>query len=557
MRDSYQALYRKWRPMTFGDVIGQKQVSDTLRTGIASGRIAHAYLFCGTRGTGKTSTAKIFSRAVNCENPRDGEPCNECPTCRGILNGSIMDVYEMDAASNRGVENIRDIRDEVIYTPAGCTYKVYIIDEVHMLTAEAFNALLKTLEEPPKHALFILATTEPHKIPATVLSRCQRFDFRRIGVEDIAGRLTMISNAEGIDATPDALELIAELGDGSMRDALSLLDRCAAFGLKTLTTDIVTDIVGIADPKTLFEIADAVASGDTQNALIHADNFLHKGKEAQNFLEELISHFRSLMICKATDDPAKLLERTSETAEKFKQQAQMFSVERILYSIQALSESLAQSKSMSEPKIAAEMAMVKICNPDYSTKSEALLARIEKLERIIQQGGIVQTNHTFDAKDTKQVNKENNDETPPWSVTQTQIATNQNHLDEDKTSTQEPISEQTCSESEWDCWAEALQEVKKESKTLYAFLYSGKAFLNGETVELELDSQFAYDRIAKPEGIEYLSKLFSRISGRSLKVEPFVMGQREKEEKKDAGIFDLAAKKDLLGKKLNIINNKE
>ena len=273
----YQALYRKWRPMRFEDLVGQEHVSDTLRGAVSSGRIAHAYLFCGTRGTGKTSTAKIFSRAVNCENPTDGEPCNECPTCRGILNGTILDVYEMDAASNRGVESIREIREEVIYTPVGCKYKVYIIDEVHMLTTEAFNALLKTLEEPPAHTIFILATTDPNKIPPTVLSRCQRFDFRRIGVDDIVKRLTRITEAEKIDITPDAVELIAEIGDGSMRDAISTLDRCAAFGDEKLTTRRVGEITGIIGSEKLFDIVSAVAENNAKDALMTAGEVLNAG----------------------------------------------------------------------------------------------------------------------------------------------------------------------------------------------------------------------------------------------------------------------------------------
>lgn len=552
MADSYQALYRKWRPMTFDDVVGQKHVSDTLKTGIATGRIAHAYLFCGTRGTGKTSTAKIFSRAVNCENPQNGEPCNECPTCRGILDGSILDVYEMDAASNRGVENIREIRDEVIYTPAGCTYKVYIIDEVHMLTAEAFNALLKTLEEPPKHALFILATTEPHKIPATVLSRCQRFDFRRIGVDDIAGRLKQIAKAEGIGATPDALELVAELGDGSMRDALSLLDQCAAFGYEELTTGLVTEIVGIADPKTLFAIADAVAEGNTKEALLQTDGFLRQGKEVQNFLEELTLHFRSLLLCKSADDPAELLERTPEAAAKFQTQAERFSMEQILYMIGVLSECLAQAKWMATPQVAAEVAMVKLCNPAYSTEPSALLARLEKLERMLAQGVAAAPAPQSAPVAALSQNSAEDGDAPPWNVPA-----------EEETPSENPSSvtsgdslNSTEHEEVWEFWADALQEVKNESKLLYAFMSNAKGILSGSTVEIELSNQVAFNKIATPQGLEYLSKLFSRISGQNLRVDAFLAGERKKQEEK-ASIFDLAKKKDLLGDKLHIIQNQE
>lgn len=559
MSESYQALYRKWRPMTFADVVGQKHVSDTLKNGIAAGRINHAYLFCGTRGTGKTSTAKIFSRAVNCENPQDGEPCNQCPTCRGILDGSILDVYEMDAASNRGVENIREIRDEVIYTPAGCTYKVYIIDEVHMLTAEAFNALLKTLEEPPAHALFILATTEPHKIPATVLSRCQRFDFRRIGVDEIAGRLTKIAEAEGIPATTDALELVAELGDGSMRDALSILDQCAAFGLEKLTYAQVTEIVGVADPKVLFEVGAAIAKGDTQMALLCADDFFRQGKEVQNFLEELTLHLRSLLICKATEEPEQLLERNADTTRKYREQSESFSVEQILYMIQVLGEAISQAKWMSTPQLAAEMALVKLCNPEYSTENAALLARIEKLERRLAQGTIVSA---APSETTATVPKTAEpEEVPPWDAS----------AGKKKAEPVAPVSDTIESKPEtdlaaaadeghlWEYWADALQEIKKESKALFAFLYHAKAFASGEIIELELNNQAAYDRIAKPEGILYLAKLFSRVCGRQVQVKAFLEGQRKTEanEENAVSILDLAEKKEMFGDKLTIVKNQD
>lgn len=545
MSESYQALYRKWRPMKFEDVVGQNHVSDTLKNGIATGRIAHAYLFCGTRGTGKTSTAKIFSRAVNCENPQNGEPCNECPTCRGILDGSILDVYEMDAASNRGVENIRDIRDEVIYTPAGCKYKVYIIDEVHMLTAEAFNALLKTLEEPPPHALFILATTEPHKIPATVLSRCQRYDFRRIGTEDIAGRLAKVASGEGIGATPDALELIAELGDGSMRDALSLLDQCAAFGYEELDTRLVTEIVGIADPKTLFCIADAIAEGDVKQALLATDDFLRRGKEVQNFLEELTGHFRSLLICKSADDVAELLEKTEEGAKAYQIQAERFSVGQILYAVEVLSEALAQAKWMATPQIAAEVAMVKLCKPEHRSEPSALLARIEKLERRIAQG----ISTAASALRTEVA------DAPPWKAEDADSMPT--------TPETEPKAEAKDSEPSgeyWELWADALQEVKAESKLLYAFMSNAKAYLDDGVVEMELSNQVAYDRIATPKGLEYLSNLFTRIGGKPLRAAAYLEGEREKKKAEaktepKASIFDLAKKKDLLGETLNIIED--
>lgn len=544
MSGSYQALYRKWRPMTFNDVVGQKHISDTLKTGIATGRIAHAYLFCGTRGTGKTSTAKIFSRAVNCLSPINGEPCNQCEACRGILDGSILDVYEMDAASNRGVENIREIRDEVAYTPAGCNYKVYIIDEVHMLTTEAFNALLKTLEEPPKHAIFILATTEPHKIPATVLSRCQRFDFRRIGVLDIGERLTEITDKEGISIEKEAISLIAELGDGSMRDALSILDQCAAYGYELLNRELVTEIVGIADPEILFEIADCIAKGDTQIALMKTEEFLKKGKEPLNFIEELTIHFRNLLICKATNEPQDLLEKTPDATERFKNQADSFSADQLLYGIRLLGDALAQGKKMSAPQVAVETAIVRLCNIEYSTEPDAILARIGKLEQLVSKGVTVAPKMVEEVKNVAEDQAEE-EETPPWVVEE--MEETQKEVTEEK-----PVAQPKKGDDQvWEHWADALKEIKKNSKKLFAFMCSGKAFLVGDKVEIELANQMAYDRIATPNGIAYLENLFSTISGSPIKVEVFVEGSR-KEEAEVNGIFDLAGKKDLFGDKINI-----
>ncbi len=543
----YQALYRKWRPMTFDDVAGQKHISDTVRAAVESGRIAHAYLFCGTRGTGKTSTAKIFSRAVNCENPKNGEPCNECPTCRGILDGSILDVYEMDAASNRGVENIREIRDEVIYTPVGCKYKVYIIDEVHMLTAEAFNALLKTLEEPPSHAIFILATTEPHKIPATVLSRCQRFDFRRIGLDDISRRISKIAETEGISITPDAAELIAELGDGSMRDAISVLDRCAAFGGE-LTTDQIAEVTGIVGNRQLFEIADAVATDDAKTALCLANDVLRGGKEPQNLIENLIDHMRCLLICKAADASQELLEKPEQTAEKYAKQAEAFSTERILYSIKALGEYLSQAKWMSNPSVAVEMAMVKLCNLSYSTDTDALLARIEKLEQKIASGITVAVQNAA-AQSTAEEKVNKTEELPPWDIDDKEKEPKKEVHTEAETPKMEIQS------GSWEHWREALEEIKQKSKTLFGFLYVAEASINGDTIEIEVGSKFVYDKIATPAGLEYLSGLFTKIGGCPLKAKVYIKGEKREEEPEQEGfsIKDLAAKKEMFGDKIDIL----
>lgn len=538
---AYRALYRKWRPMRFEDLVGQQHVSDTLRGAVVSGRIAHAYLFCGTRGTGKTSAAKIFSRAVNCQSPENGEPCNKCETCRGILNGTILDVYEMDAASNRGVESIREIREEVIYAPVGCKYKVYIIDEVHMLTTEAFNALLKTLEEPPEHTIFILATTDPNKLPQTVLSRCQRFDFRRIGTDDIVRRISRIAEAEGIDITPDAAELVAELGDGSMRDAISVLDRCAAFGGEKLTTERVGEITGIIGSKRLFDIADAVEKDSAKDALAVSGEVLNAGKEAQFLLENLIEHFRALLICKTTDKPAAMLEKTEQAAERYSKQAEKYSSERILYSIKALSDCLAQAKWLSKPRIAVETAMVKLCSPSYSSDKDALLARIEKLETAVanlSSGAYVTAPLTASA-DSAQQQKSGGDS----------VKSDAENKKED-TDVSGGLAAEECV-----FWADALNEIKKESKALYAFLYNADVCIKGEIAEIRVAGKVAYNKIATPNGIDYLSKLLSRVSGSAFRAKILVKGEDTADEKDNAepSINDLAAKAAMFGDRIDIV----
>ena len=530
MSETYRALYRKWRPMIFEDVVGQEHVSETLKNSISANRISHAYLFCGTRGTGKTSTAKIFSRAVNCLNPQNGDPCNECEVCRGIIDGSILDVYEMDAASNSGIDNIREIRDEVIYGPTEAKYKVYIIDEAHMLTDDSFNALLKTLEEPPGHVIFILATTEPHKIPATILSRCQRFDFRRIGIDDISRRINKIVKAEGINITPDAAGLVAELADGSMRDGLSILDQCAAYAKEELRYDDIVDIVGIADKRVLFDIADRIADGNSGAALLAADGFLEKGKEVLNFIEEFIMHFRCLMICKSTDNPGELLEKTDEVTERYKMQAERFTVDRILYSITVLGDFLLQAKRLSAPRVAAEMAVLKLCMPETTDTAQALAVRVEKLENEIarlKKGGITVTQPVSGVAAG----------TEPAQQTADDTLETMPHIDESV---------------KWTKWSDALKQIKQESKSLYVFLFNAEALDFGDEIELVIGNDLGYEKINTPEGKAYLGKLFSGIQGTALRV---VVSKKGNLKQRDGGasVLDIAAKKELLGDKMKVI----
>ena len=376
----YRVLYRKWRPRVFADVIGQPQVTKTLSNQIREHRLSHAYLFTGSRGTGKTTCAKILAKAVNCLHPVDGDPCNECAICKGIDNGTVLDIVEMDAASNNGVDDIRLLRDEVNFTPSQATYRVYIIDEVHMLSTPAFNALLKTLEEPPEHVKFILATTEVHKLPATILSRCQRFDFRRIEPSCIADRLVEIAKAENAALDYDAAVLIARIADGGMRDALSLLDRCLSVA-NDVTVDVVSASAGLMSREYIYELMDAVAAKDTARCLSILDT-LHKAScDTERLCTELIDRFRSFLIIKTVQHPENLIVCTAEELERIKASAQAFTGEYVLYALGVLAGATEAIRRTQNRRIEAEMALIRLCRPDSSDSVAALTARIAELEK--------------------------------------------------------------------------------------------------------------------------------------------------------------------------------
>lgn len=382
----YRVLYRKWRPAAFSDVVGQSHITDTLRHEIESGRLAHAYLFTGSRGTGKTTCAKILAKAVNCLHPRDGDPCNECEVCRGIDRGSILDVVEIDAASNNGVDNIRDLREEANFTPAVGKYRVYIIDEVHMLSTGAFNALLKTLEEPPEHVLFILATTEVHKLPATILSRCQRFDFMRIPIEEIANRLLYVAEREDFSLTPDAARLIGRLADGGLRDALSLLDQCAGVAgeEKTVTTDTVSAVAGLAGRDHLFELSRAVRQKDSAAALDCIERLHNASRDMERLCEELISHFRNLMLVKAMKSPGELLAYSDQEIDRLREEAAGFSMPGVLSCLRSLQDTLERLRSGASRRIEMEMLFLRLTTPSLDSDSDALLRRIADLESAVR-----------------------------------------------------------------------------------------------------------------------------------------------------------------------------
>lgn len=383
----YQVLYRKWRPQMFADVAGQPHVTDTLRRELQAGRLSHAYLFTGSRGTGKTTCAKILAKAVNCLHPVDGNPCNECDICKGIDSGSILDVIEIDAASNNGVDNIRDLREEASFTPVAAKYRVYIIDEVHMLSIGAFNALLKTLEEPPSYVLFILATTEVHKLPATILSRCQRFDFRRIPPEDIAARLDYVARQEGMALDHDAALLIARIADGALRDALSILDQCAGRG-QQITAEVVGEAAGLAGRGHLYELSEALRGEESAKALALLDE-LHQGScDMERLCGDLIDHFRNLMIAKTVPAPGELIICTESELQQIQAEAKGFSMEAVLSALDLLQGTMERMRTGVSRRIEMEMALIKLATPALCTDSAALLRRIEALEQAVRTGRV-------------------------------------------------------------------------------------------------------------------------------------------------------------------------
>lgn len=394
----YKALYRRFRPQIFEDVIGQDPIITTLKNQIKSNNISHAYLFCGTRGTGKTSTARIFARAVNCSNPQDFNPCNKCSICNGILDESIMDIVEIDAASNRGVENIRELRETVKYPPSRGKYKVYIIDEVHMLTTEAFNALLKTLEEPPKHIIFILATTDPQKLPPTILSRCQRFDFKSVTTKDIVKGLRNICKELQVEVEEDALNIIAINASGALRDALSILEQCISFSDKKISTQDVVETLGIVNQEILLNLANAIGEKNSSEAIYIVQKIIEEGKDVQQLIKDLIRHFRNLIMTKMEVELEELQNLSQEVIEKLEKQGKLFDSQDITEIIYTLSDTEAKAKYAAQPRILLEVAIISLCQRKEVNKLESLISRIRELEEKLDKiadgfDGISKINH--------------------------------------------------------------------------------------------------------------------------------------------------------------------
>ena len=408
----YQALYRKYRPKTFDDVVGQEHITETLKKQVETGRLSHAYLFIGTRGTGKTTCAKILAKAVNCEHPVNGNPCNRCAACRGIDDGSVLDVVELDAASNNGVDNVRALRDEAVFSPASVRKRVYIVDEVHMLSNSAFNALLKILEEPPEHLMFILATTELHKVPATILSRCQRHSFKRIPVDTITARLNYVAQQEHLDLQPDAAALLARMADGGMRDALTLLDQCC--GNECISTDAVISAIGLAGNLRTAQLLRSVAAGDTAGALEQFRELWQDGKDPSALLDELSTLQRDLLMQAVAPRGGRELLSGAYDPVTLEELSGAFSSAQLLANLQSIQQTLGAMASQPNPRIAAELCLIRLCRPELCDDVPTLCARMDKLEQTVYSGAIPAPRASAPAPKEMPEPKPVLDDVPPW-----------------------------------------------------------------------------------------------------------------------------------------------
>lgn len=502
----YQVLYRKYRPKVFTDVVGQEHIVSTLKRELENGKVSHAYLFTGSRGTGKTSCAKILSKAVNCLHPVDGNPCNECEICKGIDEGTILDVVEIDAASNNGVDSIRDIRDEINFTPASCKYRVYIIDEVHMLSIGAFNALLKTLEEPPAHVKFILATTEVHKLPVTIVSRCQRFDFKRVTPEAMKQRMEYIAQSEGFTADDEALSLIARIADGGMRDALSLLDQCTGHG-KHIDADTVCQVAGMTGKDHLFSLADTAANKDSGKALEILNELHSSSCDMERLCSDLVNHFRNLMIVKTVKNAADILVCTAQEIAQYKEQSGKFTLESILYCMSLLQESMANIKRGVNRRIEMEMAMIKLCSPSLLSDNEALLRRISDLEHKIKSGAVSISATTVNGTPAEKASEDKTISVPADKLPKEEAP-------------QPPYEEAPAYSEEASAidWAEVLSELTKTNMPLWGVLTGSSASIRGDHVIIESSNPTLSAFIKTGTNARDVKEAIFRVTGRKYRL---------------------------------------
>ena len=523
----HKALYRAYRPQTFKDVVGQEHIIRTLKNQIQNNNVGHAYLFCGTRGTGKTSTAKIFARALNCQNSVDEEPCNECEVCKDILSDNIMDVIEIDAASNNSVDDIREIRENVKYTPAKCKYKVYIIDEVHMLSQGAFNALLKTLEEPPSYVIFILATTEPHKIPATILSRCQRFDFKRVTVKDMSTRMKEICDDVNVVVDDRALNLIARNSQGALRDALSILDQCMSFSENDIEYKDVVDLLGPVNIEQLFEMAEYVIKEDTKKCLEILNEFVVWGKDIKNLIDDLIDHFRNLMVCKVSSDLDEIISLPEEIVEQLKAQASTIEVNDIIRILNILSTTQDAIKVSSNPRVLAEVSIMKLSQPMFDESKESLLKRISNLEEVIKSGKInINNNVEIESKKEAKGTSEENEAEVEEEVFYEEVKNEDVELIEKS-------------------WENILAHIKKDKNMpVYAILREAKEFnVSANNLYIVFDDSFAFakNKLSDEKTRNYIESVIREILNRSFSIKIILKSETKnikleiEKEQKDKG----------------------
>lgn len=498
----YQVLYRKWRPKSFDDVVGQPHITTTLKNELNQGRIGHAYLFIGSRGTGKTTCAKILAKAVNCLHPISGNPCGECEVCRGIDSGAIMDVVEMDAASNNSVNDIRLLCEEMVFTPAVAKFRVYIVDEVHMLTQGAFNALLKTLEEPPEHVIFILATTEVHKIPATILSRCQKFEFHRISPEDICQRLQYVAAGENAKISDDAALLLAKISDGALRDALSLLDKCMSSS-KGITSDVVTEVVGLVPKTHLFALTESIATGNASAALDVIDNLSKKSKDMAFLCDELMEHMRILMLTLTMANSKEVAVISEDEYLKFRDLSKSFSVDQVIKVMDVLANARDHMSFGSDKRIILEAAIVKLAS-DFrkSANEQTIVARIEKLEKLIETGlaNVSVTNSKIQNK-MKSI-----------PLTEPVESSDKSCVDiEDLTKNAKPFEK----------WHDVLCELKKYSQTAALAFAESSAYVSGGFILIDTNKETALEMLRQSNQREKIRKAISNVTGKAYKLGPY------------------------------------
>ena len=499
----YQALYRKYRPQTFDDVVGQQSVTQTLKNQLQTGKLSHAYLFTGSRGTGKTSSAKILAKAVNCENPQDGNPCNCCAACRSIDAGSCMDVLEIDAASNNGVDNVRDLRDDAVYTPSQVKMRVYIIDEVHMLSLSAFNALLKIIEEPPEHLLFILATTELHKVPATILSRCQRFSFRRISQEDIAARLQYVAYQENIELDDSAARVLARLADGGMRDGLSLLDQCASATTGDLTSDRVYACLGIAGVQECGKLMMHIADHDSAKALALLNRYYSEGKDMAALMDELACLTRDLMVLKtAPKEGISMLSGVAAESE-LKVLTERFSIGELVRMMNVIQQTASGFIRSASRRVDVELCLVNLCQPELSMDADAINSRITRIEEQIRSGSFVAAPASAQPEDTEE-------ERPPF-------------YDDADIPPEPEMETPPVQEAPIGFWTDIVSQIRRElNPTLLGFFVAApgapiQGVLRDEQIVLLCDSQYIVDMVNKPEVLELVSRKASAALGRPVR----------------------------------------